>query len=208
MISCSKFGCVSEYITMPSDSKEIGKLAHEVTEKKDVDKKELKKLLLLEYIANSASANRNSCRTFCMLMGETIFEWADQELPLKLLDVSTETLIRTTSNVVVFNRFLWNPYSPDSLCWFLIYTHCKTAARENTCDSCRQIAPLVKFSARNDCLQFLQVTSGSLPALARNSLEASIARAGVPLFRPRVASLYAVLINVTKVTNCCLWSEW
>ena len=60
-----------------------------------------------------------------------------------------------------------------------------------------------KISAGTDCLRFLRVTGGNLPAPAGNSHEIYIV-----FFKPRDISFYPVPNTLTKVTICCLWSQW
>ena len=65
-----------------------------------------------------------------------------------------------------------------------------------------------KISAGTDCLRFLRVTGGNLPAPAGNSLEVFIVRVRADFFKPRDVSFYPVGNTLTKVTICCLWSQW
>ena len=64
-----------------------------------------------------------------------------------------------------------------------------------------------KISAGADCLRFLRVTGGNLPAPAGNSHEVFILRLRADFFKPRDVSFYPVLNSLTKVTICCLWSQ-
>ena len=63
-------------------------------------------------------------------------------------------------------------------------------------------------SAGTDCLRFLRVTGGILPAPAGNSHEVFIVRVRADFFKPRDVSFYPVPNTLTKVTICCLWSQW
>ena len=65
-----------------------------------------------------------------------------------------------------------------------------------------------KISAGTDFLRFLCVTGGNLPAPAGNSHEVFIARVRADFFKPRDVSFYPVPNTWTKVTACCLWSQW
>ena len=65
-----------------------------------------------------------------------------------------------------------------------------------------------KISTGNDCLRFLRVTGGNLPAPAGNSYEVFIVRVRVDFFKPRDFSFYPVPNTLTKVTICCLWNQW
>ena len=65
-----------------------------------------------------------------------------------------------------------------------------------------------KISAGTDCLRFLRVTGGNLPAPAGNSHETFIVRVRADFFKPRNVSFYPVPNTLTKVTICCLWSQW
>ena len=65
-----------------------------------------------------------------------------------------------------------------------------------------------KISAGNDCLRFPHVTGGNLPAPAGNSHEVFIVRVWADFFKPRDVSFYPVPNTLTKVTICCLWSQW
>ena len=65
-----------------------------------------------------------------------------------------------------------------------------------------------KISAGTDCLRFLRVTGGNLPAPAGNSHEVFIVRVRADFFKPRDVSFYPVGNTLTKVTICCLWSQW
>ena len=65
-----------------------------------------------------------------------------------------------------------------------------------------------KISAGTDCLRFLRVTGGKLPAPAGNSHEVFIVRVRVDFFKLRDVSFYPVGNTLTKVTICCLWSQW
>ena len=65
-----------------------------------------------------------------------------------------------------------------------------------------------KISAGIDCLRFLRVTVGNLPAPAGNSHEVFIVRVRADFFKPRDVSFYPVPNTLTKVTTCCLWSQW
>ena len=64
------------------------------------------------------------------------------------------------------------------------------------------------ISAGTDCLRFLRVTGGNLPAPAGNSYEVFIVRVPADFFKPRDVSFYPVGNTLTKVTICCLWSQW
>ena len=57
-------------------------------------------------------------------------------------------------------------------------------------------------------LRFLRVTGGNLPAPAGNSHEVFIVGVQVDFFKPRDVSFYPVPNTLTKVTICCLWSQW
>ena len=61
-----------------------------------------------------------------------------------------------------------------------------------------------KISAGTDCLRFLRVTGGNLPAPAGNSHEIFIVRVRADFFKPRDVSFYPVGNTLTKVTICCL----
>ena len=65
-----------------------------------------------------------------------------------------------------------------------------------------------KISAGTDCLRFLRVTGGNLPAPAGNSHEVFIVRVRADFFKPRDVSFCPVPNTLTKVTICCLWSQW
>ena len=65
-----------------------------------------------------------------------------------------------------------------------------------------------KISAGTDCLRFLRVTGGNLPAPAGYSHEVFIVRVRADFFKPRDVSFYPVPNTLTKVTICCLWSQW
>ena len=65
-----------------------------------------------------------------------------------------------------------------------------------------------KISAGNDCLRFLRVTGGNLPAPAGNSHEVFIVRVRADFFKPRDVCFYPVPNTLTKVTICFLWSQW
>ena len=65
-----------------------------------------------------------------------------------------------------------------------------------------------KISAGTDCLRFLSVTGGNLPAPAGNSHEVFIVRVRVDFFKTRDVSFYPVPNTLTKVTICFLWSQW
>ena len=65
-----------------------------------------------------------------------------------------------------------------------------------------------KISAGSDRLQFLQVTCGNLPANAGNLREAFIVRVKVNFLKPRDVFFHPVPNNLTKVTICCLSSQW
>ena len=65
-----------------------------------------------------------------------------------------------------------------------------------------------KISASNDCLRFLRVTGGNLPAPAGNSHEVFIIRVRADFFKPRDVSFYPVPNTLTKVTICFLWNQW
>ena len=62
-----------------------------------------------------------------------------------------------------------------------------------------------KISAGNNCLGFLQVTGGNLPAPAGNLGEAFIVRVRADLLEPRDVSFYPVTNTLTEVTTCCLY---
>ena len=65
-----------------------------------------------------------------------------------------------------------------------------------------------KISAGTDCLWVLRVTGGNLPAPAGNSHEVFIVRVRADFSKPRDVSFYPVGNTLTKVTICCLWSQW
>ena len=65
-----------------------------------------------------------------------------------------------------------------------------------------------KISAGNDCLRFLRVTGGNLPAPAGNSHEVFIIRVRADFFKPRDVSFYPVPNTLTKVTVYFLRSQW
>ena len=65
-----------------------------------------------------------------------------------------------------------------------------------------------KISAGTDCLRFLRVPDGNLPAPAGNSHEVFIVRVRADFFKPRDVSSYPVPNTLTKVTICFLWSQW
>ena len=65
-----------------------------------------------------------------------------------------------------------------------------------------------KISAGTDCLRFLRVTGGNLPAPAGNLHEAFIVCVQADFFKPRDVSFYPVPNTLTKVTICCLWSQF
>ena len=65
-----------------------------------------------------------------------------------------------------------------------------------------------KISAGTDCLRFLRVTGGNLPAPAGNSHEVFISRVRADFFKPQDVSFYPVPNTLTKVTICCLESQW
>ena len=65
-----------------------------------------------------------------------------------------------------------------------------------------------KISAGTDCLRFLRLTGGNLLAPAGNSHEVFIVRVRADFFKPRDVSFYPVPNTLTKVTICCLWSQW
>ena len=69
-------------------------------------------------------------------------------------------------------------------------------------------AKLPAKAAGNDCLRFLRVTGGNLPAPACNSHEVFIIRVRADFFKPRDVSFYPVPNTLTKVTICFLWSQW
>ena len=56
-----------------------------------------------------------------------------------------------------------------------------------------------KISAGTDCLRFLRVTGGNLPAPAGNSHEVFIVRVRADFFKPRDVSFYPVPNPLTKV---------
>ena len=60
----------------------------------------------------------------------------------------------------------------------------------------------------SDILRFLRVTGGNLPEPAGNSHEVFIVRVRVDFFKPRDVSFYPLPNTLTKVTICCLWSQW
>ena len=64
-----------------------------------------------------------------------------------------------------------------------------------------------KISAGNDCLRFLRVTGGNLPAPAGNSHEVFIIRVRADFFKPRDVSIYPVPNTLTEVIICCHWSQ-
>ena len=61
-----------------------------------------------------------------------------------------------------------------------------------------------KKSAGSDCLQFLQVTGGNLPAFAGILREAFIVRVKADFIKPRDVSIYPVPKIMTKVTTSSL----
>ena len=65
-----------------------------------------------------------------------------------------------------------------------------------------------KISAGTDCLRFPRVTGGNLPAPAGTSHEVFINRVRADFFKNRDNSSYPVPNTSTKVTICCLCSEW
>ena len=65
-----------------------------------------------------------------------------------------------------------------------------------------------KISAGNDCLRFHRVTGGKLPAPAGNSHEVFFVRVRADFLKPRDVSFYPVPNTLTRVTICCLWSQW
>ena len=65
-----------------------------------------------------------------------------------------------------------------------------------------------KTSAGTDCLRFPRVTGGNLPAPAGNLREAFIIRVKLDFFKPRDISFHPIPNTLTKVTTCCLWSQW
>ena len=65
-----------------------------------------------------------------------------------------------------------------------------------------------KISAGTICLRFLRVTGGNLPPSAGNSHETFIVRVQADFLKPRDVSFYPVPNTLTKVTICCLWSQW
>ena len=64
------------------------------------------------------------------------------------------------------------------------------------------------FFTGEDCLQFLQVIGGILPAPAGDLRETSFVRATVEFFKTRDLYFYPIPNNLTKVTTYCLWNEW
>ena len=64
-----------------------------------------------------------------------------------------------------------------------------------------------KISAGTDCLRFLRVTGGYLPAPAGNSQEVFIVRVRANFFKPRDVYFYPVPNTLTKGTICWLWSQ-
>ena len=69
-------------------------------------------------------------------------------------------------------------------------------------------AKLPAKATGTDCLRFLRVNGGNLPAPAGNSHEVFIVRVRADFFKPRDVSFYPVPNTLTKVTICCLWSQW
>ena len=65
-----------------------------------------------------------------------------------------------------------------------------------------------KISASTDCLRFPRLTGGNLPAPADNSYEVFIVCIRADFFKPRDVFFYLVPNTLTKVTICCLWSQW
>ena len=65
-----------------------------------------------------------------------------------------------------------------------------------------------KISAGNDCLRFPQVTGGNLTAPEGYLHEAFIVRVTADFIESKNAFFYPVPNNLTKVTICCLWSQW
>ena len=65
-----------------------------------------------------------------------------------------------------------------------------------------------KISAGTDCMRFPRVTGGKLPATSGNSHEVFIVRVRADFFKPRDVSFNPVPNTSTKVTTCCLWSQW
>ena len=57
-----------------------------------------------------------------------------------------------------------------------------------------------KISAGNNCLRFLRVTGGNLPAPAGKSHEVFIVRVRADFFKSREVSFYPVPNTLTKVT--------
>ena len=64
------------------------------------------------------------------------------------------------------------------------------------------------ISAGTDCLRFLRVTGGNLLAPADNSHEVFIVRVREHFFKPWDVSFHPVPNTLTRVTICCLWSQW
>ena len=58
-----------------------------------------------------------------------------------------------------------------------------------------------KISAGTDCLRFLRVTGGNLPAPAGNSHEVFIVRGRADFFKPRDVSFYPVGNTLTDQSN-------
>ena len=65
-----------------------------------------------------------------------------------------------------------------------------------------------KISAGNDYLRLPRVTGGNLPAPAGNSHEVFINRVQADFFKTQDVPFYPVPNTLTKVTICCLWSQW
>ena len=65
-----------------------------------------------------------------------------------------------------------------------------------------------KIFAGTDCLRFLRVTGGNLPAPAGNSHEVFIVCVRADFFKARDVSFYPIPNTLTKVTICCLWTQW
>ena len=75
-------------------------------------------------------------------------------------------------------------------------------AGENTCGTQADI------SAGNDSLRFPQVIGKNSPVPAGNLRKAFILRVRVDFFKPRVTFFHPAPNKFTKVTSCCLWSQW
>ena len=91
----------------------------------------------------------------------------------------------------IFSVFIWDfVYFSHKVAVFTPLTHfwslrCKIGACKITFDGRKLTVSQVNFSAGNDCLRFLQVTGGNLPAPAGISTAAFSVSARADFFQPK-----------------------